>query len=177
MQACNHQDGFGVRRYSSFDDRAAAVACRQLGLRPPARVLPPGTFRSATDKIWLRTISCDGNETQLDACGDTPIWGNVKEWEGGDRCTADEAVNIECGFVPPASKAAGMVAACAYSAVHSCMWILSCLECFLFPAAVELRLAGGIKEQSGRLEILYQGTWGTVRWSRLWGNAKSRLPY
>lgn len=38
-------------------------------------------------------------------------------------------------------------------------------RCLRAPPAVELRLAGGVPGKSGRLEIKYNGVWGTVRYA------------
>lgn len=53
----------------SFGDLEATVACRDLGLPTPGRVLGaqfgPG---AATSPIWLESVSCSGNEKRIQDC-------------------------------------------------------------------------------------------------------------
>lgn len=82
-----------------FDDAAATVACRQLGLPTPGRTLPGGQFGPgpAGGPLWLRYLFCSGSEARLQECrsglDDSLIWG-VAPQEGYDRSTA---VALACG--------------------------------------------------------------------------------
>lgn len=59
-----------------FDDIAATVVCRQLGLPTPGRMLGPGYFGAgaSTSRIWLTGVACSGDETRLPDCPHN-TWG------------------------------------------------------------------------------------------------------
>lgn len=59
-----------------FDDIAATVVCRQLGLPTPGRMLGPGYFGAGayTSRIWLTGVACSGDETRLPDCPHN-TWG------------------------------------------------------------------------------------------------------
>jgi len=58
---------------NSFDDVAAAVVCRQLGLSGGV-VAQASSFGFASGPIWLDQVTCLGEETSLEQCGH-PGWG------------------------------------------------------------------------------------------------------
>ncbi|PRW61301.1 deleted in malignant brain tumors 1 -like [Chlorella sorokiniana] len=81
-----------------FDDRAATVACRAMGLQTPGRVLRTGGYGAgSTGRVWASSFFCTGGEPSLDDC----YYGF---WGRGDGCTPANAVSIECGITPPAAQ-------------------------------------------------------------------------
>ena len=64
MQVCSER----------FDDIAATVVCRQLGLPTPGRALGPGYFGSGTGRVWLTGVACSGDEDKLTDCPHN-TWG------------------------------------------------------------------------------------------------------
>lgn len=104
LQVCNLRGD-----NTTFNNRAATVACRQLGLPLPARVVSKGTFGTGANSIWLSSADCIGLEARLIDCPHA-MFG-----DSGD-CTPDDAANVECGYTPPPGKIA---------AQHLC---LSCLS-------------------------------------------------
>lgn len=98
---------------TTFSGRGAAVACRQLGLPLPARVLPNGQYGTGSGRMWINHIDCHGDEERLEDCphglyGNAPIYRSLyvdtNLYAATYKCTPDHAVAIECGFTPPASE-------------------------------------------------------------------------
>lgn len=99
----------------TFTDRAAHVACRQLGLRLPGRVVRNSTLTVGAGPVFASSFDCSGREARLEACRHG-FWGRA------DGCTAQDAVAIECGYTPPASERAGCLAGAGAGAVrHGCL--------------------------------------------------------
>lgn len=97
-----HVDGV---LYSTFTGLDAAVACRQLGLPLPARVLPNGQYGTGSGRMWINSVDCLGDERRLEVCAHG-LYGNapIRRGNATFKCTHEDAVAIECGFNPPASK-------------------------------------------------------------------------
>ncbi len=57
-----------------FDEVAATVVCRQLGLPTPGRALGTGYFKSGTGRVWLTGVACSGDEDKLSDCPHN-TWG------------------------------------------------------------------------------------------------------
>lgn len=81
-----------------FNDRSASVACRQMGLPTPGRVVRQGgSGAGSTGRVWANFFYCTGAELDLEDC----YYGF---WGRGDGCTPGDAVSIECGYTPPAGE-------------------------------------------------------------------------
>lgn len=111
MRVFDGPSGF-TYQLSSFSDRSAQTACRQLGLPLPGRVLPRGQFGPGPARTWLHGAGCRGFEAELEDCA-FGAWGNVpwrldflfpdaRAYTVTFKCAPQDAVAIECGFVPPA---------------------------------------------------------------------------
>ena len=130
---------------SSASDANAAVVCRNLGFGPPASVLIGQT--GPTSDFLLDGVDCDGTEANLDVCFHNAI--------GAEDCNTGEHIAIACAPAGSCRTAADCDEAAA--------------ECQIFEGEFgfcnvpqgTLRLAEGT-ETSGRLEISFDGEWGTV---------------
>jgi len=81
----------------TFTDRSASVACRQMGLKLPGRVVRAGAFGTSTGPVFASSFDCSGREARLEACLHG-FWGRA------DGCTPLDDVGIECGYSPPAGE-------------------------------------------------------------------------
>lgn len=72
-----------------FDENAGTVACRQMDLPTPARVLPPGQYGAGTGPIFLDDVQCTGSEAGLQAC-------KSRGW-GVHNCRHTQDVALFCG--------------------------------------------------------------------------------
>lgn len=70
-----------------FNDAAAAVACRQLGLYG-GRAVPRAKLGAGTGSIWVDEIACSGTEARLQDC-QRAAWGE-------NDCSHDEDVGVMC---------------------------------------------------------------------------------
>ncbi|XP_022097591.1 uncharacterized protein LOC110982961 isoform X2 [Acanthaster planci] len=75
-----------------FDNNAAQVVCRQLGIVGNSRVFEMAHFGAGQGKIWLDEVQCQGNENHLGDCGHLRY--------GTNDCSHGEDVGVECGIVP-----------------------------------------------------------------------------
>ena len=58
-----------------FDNNAAMVVCRQLGLNPVgATAVTRAGFGQGVDPIWLDNVDCTGSEENIDSCTHN-AWG------------------------------------------------------------------------------------------------------
>ena len=80
-----------------FDDAAATVACKQLGLKGPGKVVPSATrcYGLGKGPIHLRNVVCDGSEPGLQYCAHYG-WGVTTNSWGTNLCTHGYDVGIVC---------------------------------------------------------------------------------
>ena len=85
-------DEFGVEEGS--------VVCRMLGLPGPVKVHSDAAFGEGEGPIWIKTIECQGNETDLKLCPGT-------SWEHNYYCKHSEDVGLECLLTEDLEPAGG----------------------------------------------------------------------
>ncbi|NWT72188.1 NETR protein, partial [Prunella himalayana] len=128
-----HDGKWGTICDDQWDDRDAEVVCRQLGLSGTPKALSWAHYGQGSGPILLDEVQCSGNELSLDQC-------KKSDW-GQQNCDHIEDAGVSCDpftvlpFPSPPSPtlAEGM-----------------------------LRLAGGRSPSEGRVEVYYNGDWGTV---------------
>ncbi|XP_072123050.1 scavenger receptor cysteine-rich domain-containing protein DMBT1-like [Mobula birostris] len=124
----------------SWDLLDANVVCKQLGCGYASKEKTiHGHCGRGTGVVWLDEVNCSGNESHLWECPSAP-------WSQHD-CSHKEDVTVQCS--------------------EPIIWenysIKTCDSRNLFGSEeLQLRLSGGNTNCSGRLEILYNNTWGTV---------------
>ena len=60
---------WGTVCHDSWDDKDAAVVCRQLGLPyNSAQAIQEAFYGEGSGQIWLDDVGCTGNEGSLDQC-------------------------------------------------------------------------------------------------------------
>ncbi|XP_069054178.1 antigen WC1.1-like [Lepisosteus oculatus] len=173
-----HSGSWGTVCDDSWDLADSQVVCRQLQCGTALSAPVPDSFSQGTGPIWLDEVGCLGNESSLCSelgCGDK---GTVRErnsrlspdpkwldsvscrkhdstlWQcpsspwGQNECTDREVAEITCSG--PRKEADRSTPAPQEEQPQ--------LYC---PVPLSLRLVGG-NNCSGRLELRYEGSWGTV---------------
>ena len=72
-----------------FGPEEGSVVCRMLGLPGPVNVHSNAAYGQGQGPIWIKTIECRGNETDLKKCPGTI-------WEHNYYCKHSEDVGLEC---------------------------------------------------------------------------------
>ncbi|XP_067164838.1 antigen WC1.1-like [Apteryx mantelli] len=171
-----HRGSWGTVCDGSWDMKDAEVACRQLGCGPAVSALRKAAFGKGTGPIWLERVECRGTEQSLWDCCTQP--GD----SGACQHKEDAAVNCS-GFVQLVggdSPCSGRVeirdgeqwrTVCdSHFGVKAADVICRELQCgtvLSIPGAAHfgegrVRLVNRAGRCAGRVEIYYEGTWGTV---------------
>ncbi|KAH1178828.1 hypothetical protein KIL84_000159 [Mauremys mutica] len=120
----------------------ANVVCRQLScghaLTTPATL----TFGHGRGPIFLDNVDCRGREVALSECGS-------RGW-GIHNCYHYEDVAVTCNELSPTRASKGPTSRTATASLQS------------GKSDGSIRLVSGADPCRGRVEIFYQGTWGTV---------------
>ena len=122
--------------------RNADVACRQLGY-PGAEDVDLDVDRGE-DPIWLDDVICEGDERRLADCP-------AREPVGTTNCVHTEDVGLVC-LAPGTCREGARCVDGTYCADGECVAI----------AEGAIRLADGDGPNHGRVEIFFDGVWGTV---------------
>ncbi|NXG47900.1 NETR protein, partial [Psilopogon haemacephalus] len=142
-----HDGKWGTICDDRWDDRDAEVVCRQLGLSGNPKALSWAHYGKGSGPILLDEVECSGNELSLDQC-------KKSEW-GQQNCDHIEDAGVSCdpftGIDLHGSKMLFL-----FSPANRWPFFLS-----LF-AEGTVRLAGGHSSHEGRVEVYYNGDWGTV---------------
>lgn len=149
--------------WESFNDAAGVqangdVVCRQLGFAGAAVVDAIGYGAAENDDALLDGVACEGTESELSEC---PSDG----WYVED-CFASEAVAVVC-----------LLEGECVTDDHCAVPGESCQEGGTCGALEgDTRLMDGLAEHEGRLEIYYDGAWGSVCDDFFDGSAGAEYP-
>ncbi|NWR14662.1 NETR protein, partial [Emberiza fucata] len=127
-----HDGKWGTICDDQWDDRDAEVVCRQLGLSGTPKALSWAHYGQGSGPILLDEVQCSGNELSLDQC-------KKSDW-GQQNCDHIEDAGVSCDPFTGTD-----VQLCKSDAVEG-----------------TVRLAGGRSPSEGRVEVYYNGDWGTV---------------
>ncbi|NXQ42285.1 NETR protein, partial [Catharus fuscescens] len=140
-----HDGKWGTICDDQWDDRDAEVVCRQLGLSGTPKALSWAHYGQGSGPILLDEVQCSGNELSLDQC-------KKSDW-GQQNCDHIEDAGVSCDpFTgnPLVQDPAQL----------PCMTPTRAAGCGTEKGAI--RLAGGRSPSEGRVEVYYNGDWGTV---------------
>ncbi|MGH0154399.1 UNVERIFIED_CONTAM: hypothetical protein FKN15_027210 [Acipenser sinensis] len=132
---------------AGFDRQDAEVVCRQLQCGIPQEVLGAARFGKGQGPVWSQEIQCSGNEPGLHGCPTSSM--------EQPSCTHANDVGLVC--VECWAWGAGRVPGRTQGSHGSKRALLD-----PGPSSTELRLAGSSSPCSGRVEVWFEGSWGTV---------------
>ncbi|NXL19637.1 NETR protein, partial [Setophaga kirtlandii] len=138
-----HDGKWGTICDDQWDDRDAEVVCRQLGLSGTPKALSWAHYGQGSGPILLDEVQCSGNELSLDQC-------KKSDW-GQQNCDHIEDAGVSCDPFTGTD-----IQLCQSDAVGLTPHYLAC------SAEGTVRLAGGRSPSEGRVEVYYNGDWGTV---------------
>ena len=72
-----------------WDDTDAGVVCRQLGFGSSGTAIGSAGFGQGSGSIWLKDVTCTGNESTLVSCGHA---GVGITW----KCSHNEDAAVKC---------------------------------------------------------------------------------
>ncbi|NXP07833.1 DMBT1 protein, partial [Thinocorus orbignyianus] len=122
-----------------FDMNSGSVVCRQLGCGQVVSVLGWSYFGGGSENIHLDDVQCRGTESYL--------WDCPHSGWNTHNCEHNEDVGVICS--DPSSAPTPSPAETETTLGEDA-------------SALSLRLADGDGRCSGRVELYYEGSWGTV---------------
>lgn len=93
----------GVLGSGNFDIRVGHVVCRQLGYSGADRIFNRAAFGGVKGPLWIKSIHCNGNETQISQCT-VKTWDKIQYHEQRDQQPGNAAAVLCSGANSSDSK-------------------------------------------------------------------------
>ncbi|XP_071493771.1 scavenger receptor cysteine-rich domain-containing protein DMBT1-like [Diadema antillarum] len=176
-----YQGAWGTICDDQWDSNDAEVVCRMLGYPAAERAIGQASFGQGEGRIVLDNVQCQGSEERLVDCPHNGFfqhncghhedavevyyqgaWGTIcdDQWDSNDA----EVVCRMLGY-PAAERAIGQ-ASFGQGEGRIVLDNVQCQGTLPSPspsrAPFQLRLVGGSNDREGRVEVYYQGAWGTI---------------
>lgn len=105
---CDHPQICERSGLSRFTHIAATIACKQMGLKGPGRVVDGvRCFGAGKGPVWLKQLECTGSEARLEHCAHDG-WGRILELGYYDLCNGHSSdVGIVCDAPQPPTQMCG----------------------------------------------------------------------
>ncbi|KAM4650663.1 scavenger receptor cysteine-rich domain-containing protein DMBT1-like isoform 2-T2 [Discoglossus pictus] len=136
----------------------AHVVCKQLNCGLPISAPVKGFYGLGTGNIWLDDVECKGDEPSLDYCDALP-WGK-------HNCKHNDDAGVVCsGYplgTPPLSSENGPTSTTNVDRNTEQKINTTVGPKTYVTQSRNVRLVDGERHCSGRVEIFYKNTWGTV---------------
>lgn len=124
----------------------ADVVCRQLGFENAIQSYSNAYFGQGSGRIWMDEVGCFGYESSISNCNHNGF--------GVHDCSHSEDAGVLCGDVVTTSATTTFH--------HYYDWWTTDFPAVTFWGEIQgIRLADGTSS-SGRVEVLYNGEWGTI---------------
>uniref|UniRef100_H2ZS76 SRCR domain-containing protein n=1 Tax=Latimeria chalumnae TaxID=7897 RepID=H2ZS76_LATCH len=130
-----------------WDFSDAEVVCKQLGCGHAITATTVAAFGEGRGPVWLDDMQCRGNESLLWECP-------LVEW-GRHNCKHREDAGVVC------SGKLRITTACPCILIKN-IFGLKHIFSFAFTEFKELKLVSDRHDCAGRVEVFYNGTWGSV---------------
>ena len=136
----------------------AEVVCRTLGFSGASTFFSSSSqYGRGSDPIWLDNVMCNGNEASLVECT-YPGVGIIED------CTHDKDVGVRCSGFQGKDNLIVYTYACINDQlldVCGTLYVLQ-FEELICHLDIPVRLVGSGSHNEGRVEVNYNGEWGTV---------------
>ncbi|XP_039623877.1 scavenger receptor cysteine-rich type 1 protein M130-like [Polypterus senegalus] len=136
-----YNNSWGSVCANKMDETTATVICRELGCGTLTSTIHEEESNLDPDPKWLDNVKCRGHEASIWQCPSSP-WGK-------NACTRSEVANFSCSGVMKFNT----------NTPKPCSEDIAQEHC---SEPTDLRLVGATNNCSGRVEIKYGDTWGTV---------------
>ncbi|XP_030851596.1 deleted in malignant brain tumors 1 protein-like [Strongylocentrotus purpuratus] len=163
-----HEGSWGTVCDDSWDLNDAKVVCRQLGFDGALAALPQARFGQGSGDIFLDGVQCNGTETNLKDCKHKGIAMVICRMLGFDGALAAPR---SARFGQGSGDVLRVICWGTEGSLADCLGVWPDSSCGHHKdvGAVcysgdpfQVRLVGGSNSAEGRVEVLYDGSWGDI---------------